>query len=83
MSKYSDKLLENQFYASKLLVDGQRNWSIYKLKSLAIAHSYSVFDDLERYSRYVSQCGSWLKFSVCPKGHEKRLIQASFCRVRL
>ena len=61
----------------------QRDWKGYKLKSLAIAAAYALYEELEKYAQRIGECGSWLKFAVCPEGHHKFLIQACFCRCRL
>lgn len=60
-----------------------RQWANYKKQSLAIAYAYSFFDELKKYADKITECGSWLKFVACPKGHHKRLLNASFCKGRL
>ena len=67
----------------EILEDGKRDWRKYKRQSLAISRAYRIFDELKRYAGRVEECGAYLKFKVCVSGHEKRLIQASFCRCRL
>lgn len=67
----------------------ERPWKLHKSNSLLLSESYyrigkkrcsEVF--LSKSER-VRECGSSLKFNVCPEGHEKRLSWANFCRVRL
>jgi len=67
----------------EILKDGKRDWRKYKRQSLAISRAYRIFDELKRYAGRVEECGFYLKFKVCVSGHERRLIQASFCRCRL
>ena len=73
----------NQAKTGEILVDGKRKWRDYKLKSLAIAKTFSFFEELKKHANQISECGSWLKFSSCPKGHQKKLLKASFCRQRM
>jgi len=72
-----------QAQSGEILSDGKRDWQKYKLQSLAVSQAYKIFDELKKYAYQIADCGTWLKFIACPKGHEKRLIQASFCRCRL
>ena len=67
----------------KFLKDGKRDWRRYKLQSLAVAKAFGFFEELTKYANKIYSCGSYLKFSCCPQGHDKRLIQAYFCRSRL
>jgi len=61
----------------------KRDWKGYKIKSLAVAAAYALYEELERYAQRIEECGSWLKFAICPAGHHKYLIKACFCRCRL
>lgn len=74
---------KKQAKTGEILSDGKRDWQKYKMQSIAIAGAYKILDDLKKYAYQIADCGAWLKFTACPKGHEKRLIQASFCRCRL
>lgn len=88
MNTIKDKIKQQDLKKEKYLDDRKesgkkRDWAGYKLKSLAVAAAYAQFKELEKYADKISECGSWLKFAVCPEGHCKYLIQASFCRSRL
>lgn len=70
----------------RVLVDKSRSgrsrpWRLHKANSLLLAESYERLQSSK--ALRVRNCGSTLKFAVCPEGHEKRLIWADFCRVRL
>ena len=67
----------------KILRDGKRDWQKYKLQSLAVSTAYGFFEEIAKYANQIAQCGLYLKFSSCPEGHVKRLVQAYFCRSRL
>lgn len=60
----------------------ERPWRGYKLDSLELAKSYKRNGDERKYQR-VKDCGGYLEFAECPKGHEKKLMAAKFCQVRL
>ncbi len=60
----------------------ERPWKKHKTNSLLLSESYSRIGKQNK-SEKVENCGSTLKFNVCPEGHEKRLSWANFCRVRL
>jgi len=60
----------------------ERPWKKHKTNSLLLSESYSRLGK-ETKADNVENCGSLLKFNVCPSGHEKRLSWANFCRVRL
>lgn len=60
----------------------ERPWKEHKTSSMLLAQSYKRLGYHSKAER-VCQCGSQLKFNVCPQGHEKRLAWANFCRVRL
>ena len=66
-----------------VLLDGDHNWKDKKCKSMAISLAYGFYEEFSKISDKISECGSYLKFSTCPLGHEKRLYQASFCKSRL
>lgn len=74
--------LEKQVQTGEILSDGKRNWRKYKLQSLAISEAYRKIGK-DKTSRLIFECGSWLRFSSCPKGHHKRLISTTFCKKRL
>lgn len=60
----------------------ERPWQLHKTDSLLLAESYSRLKKKNK-AESVRDCGSMLRFNVCPEGHEKRLAWANFCRVRL
>lgn len=60
----------------------ERPWKRHKTNSLLLAESFARLNKLSKSER-VCNCGSSLKFNVCPSGHEKRLAWSNFCRVRL
>lgn len=60
----------------------ERPWKTHKTNSLLLSDSYKRLGKRNK-SENVRDCGSSLKFHVCPSGHEKRLGWANFCRVRL
>lgn len=60
----------------------ERPWKKHKTNSLLLSESYRRLNKLNKADN-VENCGSLLKFNVCPQGHEKRLSWANFCRVRL
>mgnify|MGYP006295792509 CR=1 FL=1 len=47
---------------------------------LADAYFYAGYDNK---AMRIDECGTYLEFSECPNGHEKRLKYANFCRERL
>ncbi|MEK4715958.1 protein rep [Sporosarcina sp. FSL K6-5500] len=69
--------------------DKERPWRSHKTNSQLLSESYERIS--ERYkgtfwanrSENVNYCGSSLKFSSCPHGHEKNLKWANFCRIRM
>lgn len=70
----------------RVLVDKSRSgrsrpWRLHKANSLLLAESYERLRSNK--ALRVRNCGSTLKFGVCPEGHERRLMFADFCRVRL
>jgi len=83
MKKDRQNQSKNQARSGEVLNDGKRDWRKYKLQSLAISSAYHFFDDLKKYAYQINDCGSWLQFSACPQGHERRLLKAFFCRCRL
>lgn len=60
----------------------ERPWKTHKTNSLLLSESFNRLGK-ENKALNVENCGSLLKFNVCPEGHEKRLFWANFCRVRL
>ena len=60
----------------------ERPWKKHKTNSLLLSESFARLNKLSKADR-VCNCGSSLKFNVCPSGHEKRLAWSNFCRVRL
>ena len=60
----------------------ERPWKAHKTNSQLLADSFERLNKLSK-AELVCNCGSSLKFHVCPAGHEKRLTWANFCRVRL
>ena len=60
----------------------ERPWKEHKTSSVLLAQSYKRLGYSKKAER-VCECGSQLKFNVCPEGHEKKLSWANFCRVRL
>lgn len=74
-------------HSGEILVDfsttgKERPWKTHKTNGQLLSE---VFERLgkENKAERVCNCGSTLKFNVCPQGHEKRLSWANFCRVRL
>lgn len=59
----------------------ERPWRQHKEQSLELANSFARIGDAK--AQRVRMCGGYLKFAECPSGHEKRLIEAYFCQVRL
>ena len=60
----------------------ERPWKKHKESSLQLSDSYKRIGEKGKSYR-VQNCGSILTFNECPGGHEKHLIKANFCRVRL
>lgn len=60
----------------------ERPWKSHKTNSLLLSESYRRLSK-ENKADNVENCGSILKFNVCPEGHEKRLSWSNFCRIRL
>lgn len=60
----------------------RRPWDRYKIESLQIAEAFHLLGDDERAVR-MAQCGSQLAFKECPNGHQRKLVGANFCRLRL
>lgn len=68
----------------------ERPWKTHKTNSILLSDSYTRISNkiknankwLDRAEK-VLECGSTLKFSVCPHGHERKLKWARFCRIRL
>lgn len=60
----------------------ERPWKKHKTNALLLADSFERINKTSKAER-VANCGSTLKFNVCPQGHEKRLSWSNFCRVRL
>lgn len=75
------------FHEGEILTDESRSgkerpWKKHKTNSLHLSDSFERLGELNKAEK-VGNCGSHLKFNVCPEGHEKRLSWANFCRVRL
>lgn len=90
MCNYSTEggFANNEYLTGEILEDKSgtgkpRQWKKYKEQSLAVAKAYSLLEYLASYGQKISECGAWLRFSRCPNGHVKYLINASFCRCRL
>lgn len=71
----------------RVLVDISRSgrarpWREHKANSVLLSESFRRLGKENKAVR-VRECGSVLTFGVCPEGHEKRLLAANFCRVRL
>ena len=60
-----------------------RKWSTYKKQSLAVSDAYRKFEGDATFSKRMDECGGWLRFLGCAKGHGLLLIAAIFCRCRL
>lgn len=60
----------------------ERPWKKHKTNSILLSESFLRLGKRGKSER-VCNCGSSLKFNVCPVGHEKRLAWSNFCRVRL
>lgn len=60
----------------------ERPWIEHKSNSMLLSESFSRLDKRNK-AENICNCGSFLKFNICPQGHEKRLSWANFCRVRL
>lgn len=60
----------------------ERPWKKHKTNSLLLSESYNRLEKHNKAEK-IENCGSMLKFNVCPEGHEKRLSWANFCRIRL
>jgi len=57
-------------------------WNSRKRQSLGVATAVEQCNGLKSLAMNIAECGSWLKFNACPKGHEKKLSAANFCRLR-
>lgn len=60
----------------------ERPWRRNKAMSLAVAEGYRKIDML-KVSEQIADCGGYLRFAQCPKGHQKKLVGAFFCKKRL
>ena len=60
-----------------------RKWSTYKKQSLAVSDAYRKFEGAATFSKRMDECGGWLRFLACAKGHGLLLIAAIFCQCRL
>ena len=60
-----------------------RKWSIHKKQSLAVSDAYRKFEGDATFSKRMDECGGWLRFLACAKGHGLLLIAAIFCQCRL
>lgn len=59
-----------------------RPWKEHKLQSLTLAEAFERLEQAERALK-VRRCGGFLEFVECEHGHERRLINAYFCKDRL
>lgn len=59
-----------------------RPWKKRKCQSLGVAEAFEQCGGLKSLAMNIGECGSWLRFNACPKGHEKKLFAANFCRLR-
>jgi len=59
-----------------------RDWKRKKIESLRIAEAYRFIEEWSR-SEKLAECGAWLTFAECPIGHQRKLVNANFCRQRL
>lgn len=74
---------DGEILVDKSVVSGrERPWKTHKMNSSLLAEAFCRIGKHNKAER-VRHCGSFLKFNVCPEGHEKRLTFANFCRVRL
>lgn len=71
-------------------IEKERPWKIHKTNSQLLSDSYGRISEKyplntlwQNRQENVYFCGSALKFMSCPKGHEKNLKWANFCRVRM
>lgn len=83
----SKKTLKSQFRTGEILVDDSKNskknrWKVRKEQSLAVSEAYFSVEELMKYGEKMHHCGSHLHFKQCPKGHEKKLFRADFCKGR-
>ena len=60
-----------------------RKWSTYKKQSMAVSDAYRKFEGAATFSKRMEECGGWLRFLACAKGHGLLLIAAIFCQCRL
>jgi len=60
-----------------------RKWSTYKKQALAVSDAYRKFEGAATFSKRMDECGGWLRFLACTKGHGLLLIAAIFCQCRL
>jgi len=79
MENIRQKETRNQAQTGEVLSDGKRNWRKYKLQSLGVSEAYRLIGH-EKTAKIIFECGSWLRFRVCPQGHHKRLISSTFCK---
>ena len=65
-------------------------WNDKKNNQSIIENIYLELSQTEKDQAYylkkanrLHDCGTWLKFLACPKGHERHLVGANFCKLRL
>lgn len=75
--KFTGEVLEDRSKSGKL-----QHWKKRKEESLAISEAYFRLGE-NRHSIQIGECGTRLVFAECPAGHQKKLINANFCRKRL
>ncbi|MEC1746786.1 protein rep [Schinkia azotoformans] len=79
------KLLDNltgEVLLDKTKSGRERPWKLHKTNSQLLSEAFERLGKQNKAEK-VCNCGSSLKFNVCPQGHEKKLTWANFCRVRL
>ncbi|WP_045850785.1 protein rep [Domibacillus enclensis] len=60
----------------------KKPWRLRKKQSNQLANSYKRIGEINKSLR-VGSCGNVLLFQECPDGHQKQLVRAFFCKVRL
>ena len=57
-------------------------YTTHKLESLAIARSLEKNPEFSKIASRIKECGSFVTFSKCPKGHSCRVSCGNFCHCR-
>lgn len=76
-AKINSEVLEDKSKTKK-----DRPWKVHKKYSRLLSESYERIGKEKKANR-VYECGDFLQFAACPKGHEKFLRRSNFCGVRL